>query len=118
MHLSGKLRRTDFLPVGEAYTDGSAIREHESPLTSWHDKSDGLMKHLIAALVSACLEIIITTCDCLLLDKEKCGPRDRDEAAIGARDHVATLGFELSNSHLRWPRRSSNLCCMVFVSLL
>ena len=63
--------------------DGNAIRCNESPLTSWQDKSDELMKHLIAALVSACLEIIITTCDCLLLDKEKCGPRDRYEAAIG-----------------------------------
>ena len=37
-------------------TDGMAIRGNESPLTSWQDKSDELMKHLIAALVSASLE--------------------------------------------------------------
>ena len=37
-------------------TDGSAIRGNDSPLTSWQDKSDELMKHLIVALVSASLE--------------------------------------------------------------
>ena len=74
MHLSGKLRRTDFLPVGEAYTDGSAIRDHESPLTSWQDKSDELMKHLIAALVSACLEVTITTCAWAYLSSTTAAP--------------------------------------------
>ena len=74
MHLSDKLRRTDFLPVGEAYTDDSAIRDHESPLTSWHDNSDGLMKHLIAALVSACLEVTITTCAWTYLSSTTAAP--------------------------------------------
>ena len=37
-------------------TDDSAIRDNDSPLNSWQDKSDRLMKHLIVALVSASIE--------------------------------------------------------------
>ena len=55
-------------------TDDSAIRGNESPLTSWQDKSDELMKHLIAALVSACLEVTITTCAWTYLSSATAAP--------------------------------------------
>ena len=38
--------------------------------------------------------------DWLLLDRDTCGPRDRDVAAIGAMHHVGTLWFQLSGRHL------------------
>ena len=41
---------------------------------SWQDKSDELMKHLIAALVSACLEVTITTCAWTYLSSTTAAP--------------------------------------------